>query len=383
MKTLISLFVVTFLSVSTMFADDAAIVANWTFPITTWGFPGAVTLPALGAELNPKAVAYADSIANFNAVTADFDATWTSLSKQGAGYPIANPDGLAASNKGAADFTGAFKVVYDENNMYILMKYTDDNYLGTEAVEIMWAPYLKIDAIAAKGASEQAAYCRYAQFGAYKATYGSTGFSAAMILDFNAAGLGNVNWGGTDNTLSSNLYLDNIHTPAVGSAGVVKGIYTIGFQALTGNAYTVGNARPDFNTLTWRALNAGKGISFDIKVNDNDADDAKDAKDVVTPAAYWWNSTVNDGYAETYYSGFLGVNTTPTAVNTVNGNKNTIFGTVTSTKVALTQAANVEVFNSIGKRVLSLTNAVNVNLTNLNKGVYIIRANNETLKFAR
>ena len=244
--------------------------------VVSWGWPGSNSLPVQGIANYPRAQALADSIGNFDAVGCDFDAVWASLGKQGAsgtGYPIANNNGMAASDHGAADFMGAFKVVYDADNMYILLKYTDDNYTGTESVQIMWAPYLGIDAIAAKpNAPAQAAYVRYAQFGAYNATFDSHGFTGAIICDFNAAGVGNINWMGNNDVLANNLFIDNVHIPVDGNTGVVKAIYTIGFQALTGNAYLVGNARPDFNPMIWRALNAKKGISFDIKVTDTDPD---------------------------------------------------------------------------------------------------------------
>ena len=384
MKTLFSLFVAAFFSVSTLVAQtDATIVANWVFPMTGWGFPNAA-IPPLGIAGNPRALAKADSIGNFDAAGAVFDQVWTSLNRQGvsgAGYPIGNVTGVLASDKGAADFSGAFKVVYDDNNFYVLLKYTDDVNVGTEAVEIMWAPYLDIPAIAAIAPTiPQAPYVRYSQFGAYKATFGPLGFSAAMIVDFNAAGTGNINWGGTNDILAGNLFYDN---KTASGTNVIKRIYTIGYQALTGNAYTVGNARPDFNAAMLKSLNGGKGISFDVKVADVDPDDPKNEKNEPTPAEYWWNSTHNDGYAVTYYSGFLGVNTTATALNSVYSNKPNIFADVTSTQVQLSQNANVEVYNSIGKRVVTLKNANNVDLTNLNKGVYVIRANNQSLKFVR
>ena len=113
MKTLFSHFVATFLCVSTTFADDAAVVANWKFPIQGWfpnaSTPGDPTKPVEGIAAYPRAQAFADSIGNFNTVTANFDAVWTNLSKQGvagAGYPLANVQGIVVSDHGAADFTG-------------------------------------------------------------------------------------------------------------------------------------------------------------------------------------------------------------------------------------------------------------------------------------
>lgn len=392
MKTLISFFVAAFICVATVSADDATIVANWTYPVGGW-FPQA-SIPTVGIANYPRAQAIADSIANFDPTTAVFDNVWTSLDKQGvagAGYTIANVTANALSDHGASDFTGAFKVMYDHNNFYVLLQYTDDNINGSEVVELMWAPYFDIPAIAAKTFATNVAantklvapYARYAPFGGYKAHFTSAlGFKDAMVVDFDAAGKGTFNANATPAVLQNNVFGD---TKTITGTHVVKQIFSIGYQALTGNAYPAGlNARSDFNTSIWKALNSGKGISFDIHIIDTDADDVLNTATTpkIQPQEYWWNSTNNDGWCETYYSGFLAPSTL-TALKSVYGNKPVIFGEVTSTMVKLTQNANVEVYNSIGKRVLSLKNTNNVDLTNMNKGVYIIHANNEALKFAR
>jgi len=392
MKKLISLFVVAFMCVASTFADDASIVANWQFPIAWW-FPQGISIPAGGIDAYPRAQALGDSIADFDAAGAVFDEVWTSLNKQGisgAGFPITKVTGNTPSDFGANDFSGAMKFVYDQNNIYVLLKYQDDDITGNESVEIMWAPYFNIPEISAlanviankNDIKQQVAYARYAQFGAYKAAFTSKGYKDAMIVDFTAAGVGAMPTSGTNALLTNNLSFDD--KTDLGSH-VVKAIYTIGYQALTGNAYAGAlNARPNFNTKIWRALNGGKGISFDVHIIDKDANDANNtaATPVPTPAEYWWNSSHNDGWCENYYSGFLGVRQL-TALSSVYSNKPAIFGEVTSTQVTLTQNANVDVFNTLGKKVMTLKNTNKVDLTNLNQGVYMIRANNETLKFAR
>lgn len=390
MKTLLSLLFSTFLFVGVAMATDTSIVSNWKFPIEYW-YPqtASISVPAGGVDNYPRAQALADSIGDFDPAGVNFDAVWTQLNKQGdsgAGYPIAHTTGNPLSDKGAADFTGAWKAVYDQNNIYILIKYTDDAIKGNETVELMWAPYLSIPAIAALPAASlpncvvQAPYARYAQFGGYKVSYSATGISGAMIVDFSATGVGKINWSGTDAVLTSALSFDN--KTELGSK-TIKAIYTIGFQALTGNAYSAAlNARPTFNNSVWRALNEGKGISFDIKVSDTDPDDQLNTAvpPVEKPQEYWWNTTSNDGYAMTYYSGFLGVRKTISAVNQVYSNRRSIFGEVTSNSVHLNQTANVEVYNSIGKLVLKSDNVNVVELKGMKEGMYIVKANDEVLK---
>jgi len=393
MKTLFSLFVVAFLCVTSTFADDAAFVSKWKFPVAYW-FPESMPLPTGGIDNIAHAQALADSIGDFDPVGAVFDDVWAGLTLQGAGYPIAKQNGNALSDKGASDFgNAAFKVVYDQYSIYILLQYHDDAIDGNEVVELMWAPYVSIPAIASlptvvaitnKPVSQTAPYCRYSQFGGNKAAFTDTGYRDACIVDFDATGLGSLNVSGTNSVLKNNLgYVNKIEL----GSHTVKAIYTIGFQTLTGNAYaTALNARPTFDHKTWRTLNNGKGITFDIKVADDDPDDQLNTAvpPVVKPGEYWWNTSSNDGWALSCYSGYLGIRgAQPTAVNSVYASKPAIFGKVTSTKVELTQNATIEVFNTIGERVISLNNTNKVDLSNFNKGVYIIRANNETLKFAR
>ncbi|MEI8112854.1 MAG: T9SS type A sorting domain-containing protein [Bacteroidia bacterium] len=271
-------------------SPDAAFVKTWTAPIPGWW-------AALPAEEPSRKQAAAATTTSFDAKSTNFDAAWAKI--PGDGNKLGDTGsrlGLAASDKGDADFSGSFKTMCDEANIYILLQYTDDDVTGSETVEIAWAPYLKIDAPVLP-ALPQAWYARYTQFGAYKATFKTTGFDAAMMID---GSTGAVNWGGTNDILSSSLFMDN-HT-VVGSK-TIKQIYTIGYSALTGEA------RPDFNLEIWKALNAGKGISLDMKVNDVDTDDAlsADATPVKKPAEYWWNTKNNDCYALTTYAGFLKV----------------------------------------------------------------------------
>lgn len=393
MKKLISLFVVAFLCTTTMFASDATIVSNWMFPITYY-FPD-MPVPAGGIANYPRAQAIADSIGDFDPVGVVFDDVWATLNQgvSGEGYPVGNQVGNAKSAKGTTDFSGAFKVVYDQSNIYILLKYYDDVIDGREVVELMWTPYLSIPEIATlpsvlsitnKPVAQTAPYARYSQFGGNKASFTNKGYRDACIVQFDATGTGNILYSGTNALLTNNLSYDN--KTELGSH-TVRAIYTIGFQTLTGNAYAAGlNARPTFDNKTWRTLNGGKGITFDIKIADTDPDDQLNSEPSPKeqPAEYWWNTTSNDGWALSFYSGFLGVRGgVKTAVNPIYVTKPAIFGNVTSTIVELTQNANVEVFNSVGKSVVSLKNTNKIDLTNLQKGVYVISANNETMKFSR
>lgn len=391
MKTKITLVMAAILYAVSIFSQvaDSTFIKKWDF--SHYSFNGIrptnyLTLTQDFIDTQTRGIALADSVVNFDPANANFDATWSSIS--GDGYPLTHNNGLAASDHGPADFTGSFKVLYDDLNMYILIKWTDDDNLGTESVEVMWAQDLKIDGskniyiYPATGTQRiYAQYGRYVPFGAYKATFTKTGFSAAMMVNSKADPayvghiIGDLNWGGTNALLTNNLFQDDKSTSG---SNTVKRIITIGYPALTGEQ------RPEFNPAIWRKLNAGKGISFDIKVNDIDTDDSYNtaATPVQKPAEYWWNSTDNIGYAMTYYCGFLGLKTI-SAVQTVNANSNTIFGKRTADLIELNEMADVTVFNLVGKQVLTQNKISRIDLAKLTKGIYLVQANNQTLKVVR
>lgn len=376
MKTTILFFLALILNASAIFAQsDDAIVSSWIF--RPWM---KYNIPTEGIDAYPRKAVYADTIPNFDPITANFDETWNTAPS--APNVIGNVLGLAASHKGNADFEGAFKMLYDEENIYVLIKATDDDVTGNEVIEIMWAPYLRINSsvegIDRNGLRDPSRFhMRFSQFGSYKIAITNTGYKDAMFFFFDSAATDpllntNVNWGGnTDVVSATTIFVDD-----KGQAGTntIKKIVTIPFTALTGSA------RTDFNTNIWRQLNSGKGITFDIKFTDIDTDDAFNTATpaVQKPAEYWWNSTHNDGFAVTYFNGFVGLRTT-SSVNQI-GAQNSIFSKVVNNQFELSETANVSVFNTIGKEMLVLKNVKSFDLKSLKSGVYIVRANNETIK---
>jgi len=371
MKKVFSIFVVALLSVSSAFAQaDNTFVANWAFPIETWFYGGEA--PLEGVAGYPRAVAEATPVLDFDAEAADFDATWGAA---GAAYSIANILGNIGSENGSEDFLGQFKVIYDDANlnMYLLLQFVDEDITDTESLEIALAPYFKLDVTDGANATATATsfYSRFTQFGGNKLTFNNAGFVNAAMIAFDEAGVGAWDWAGTNATLTNNLFVVNKSVPASGS---VKWIITIGYAALTGTQ------RPTFDLTTWKALNEGKGISFDLKVNDKDGDDADNADlTAKTPAEYWWNSTSNEAWCCTIYAGFLAP-ATETAVKEV---KILDFAKITSTQIELNAAANVTVYNALGKQIIDAKNATIVNVSNLSKGAYIVRANGQSQKFVR
>jgi len=233
------------------------------------------------------------------------------------------------------------------------------------------------DKLGAQSTYPQCAYMRYMNFGGWKAAFKPTGYVDAMMVQYSADGQGSLNWNGTTSNLSANLNLYN--RGATSGAGVVKQVIVIGYLALTGEQ------RLNFDVNSWRALNGGKGLSFDLKVIDKDSDDptAIPSGQNYSSADYWWSSTSNDGYLATWFSGFLKPASKTTALNDVNAKAKSIFARITSNKIELTQTADVTIYNSIGKLVNNFKKINSVSISDLKSGVYMIKANGQILKIVR
>ena len=371
MKLFYKLFLAFTLCVSTVSAqdeNDASFVADWNFG--GFWFPSTSALPTGLVNKQAKA-AYIPTI---DPAANDFVTLWNSITNPA--NTIGNVVGeTPAQDKGATDFTGSFKTCYDDDNIYILLEYNDDSYTGNETYELMWAPHMKINATDISG-RPHAWYARYVQFGAYKTTYNGAGFVSAMMVTggANYDASRDINWGGS-NTLV-NATTTKVTKKFEAGASVIRLIISIPFTALTGDA------RPTFDEQVWGLLNGGKGITFDIKVKDVDAEDVLDGT-TYKSAAYWWNSTNNNGYAYTIYSGYLAnKDYVESGIFTPSG-KNSVFQTVTSELVILSNKSDLTVFNSTGKEILTLKNADNLSLKGLSKGIYFIRANNESVKIIK
>ncbi len=380
MKKISTIFALAIVLVTNVWADDKA---DSTY-ISKWVF-GLVGHIPLGSETTPLAAvenkqAYAALANNLDPKLSDFDAVWNS-NTYGA-FGISNNVSNSVNHAGDADFKGEFKVFYDDNNLYVFIKFVDDNITGTESVEIPWATYFKLYGKNPWGGDPlkeyvNAWYLRYSAFGSYKTSFNKNGFVNAMKIDFaSPTAQGILTWGGTNENLSGNLSVDD---KSVAGSGVVKWIITIGYQAFTSVGFsneTTPLPRPDFNVDIFKALNGKKGLSFDVKVNDKDANDVGGKE-----AQYWWNATNNDCYSHTWYAGFLGVE----ELNAVDNTKAdaSVFSKITSDRIDLKTPMNVDIHNVTGVRVATLKAVNSIDLNTLKQGVFIIRAGNSTLKIVR
>ena len=141
----------------------------------------------------------------------------------------------------------------------------------------------------------------------------------------------------------------------------------------------------------WRAVPVGRAYSIEEQFSWEDLPGELTPHELVAagaepataaaapkPAEYWWNTTNNDAYAVTWYAGFLKVGNV-VGVQQLNLSES-IFDIITPNEIHLNKTANVAVYNILGSKIMEKKEVLRIDLSGLKTGVYIIRANNESLK---
>ena len=418
MKTISTLFLGVLLSISSVFSQpfaDAAYVDGWNYVMNTvsW-FKFYKPIKGLAYDVDASVVkktAIASEQIGLDLSSLDFDAVYATLPGNANKFvsKALGVDSLCIERPmndfDASDFAGEWKAAYDGSYVYIFVKYLDDVDMGTESVEVMWSQVLKIDApdtistapnrggavgpqsivdgkYVVSETDSMALYYRFSQFGGYKAKFtAADGFTAALTLIGGSKATNVYADGPKPTLLTDNLGFINKTDPA--TPLLKKHVIQIGYSAFTGTY------RPDFDDDIWNTLNGGRGLSFEVKVNDPDGNEVQSnttGTPKYEPAGYFWNSKVGynnsaDVWATTAYAGFL-KNDKSTGVSAPK-TENSIFSKVTPNQIQLSAMANVNVYNTVGKVVLSNKNTNLINLSSLGRGVYVVRANNATVKVVR
>lgn len=221
----------------------------------------------------------------------NFDQVWQSI--PGEGYAIdkhVNNPGI----EDPSDFSGKFKLMYNQEGLIILSQVNDDDILFTETLQIMWSPYVNITSefksIIGNSAQEKEwrnwTYARYSTMGAWLARFNKNGFDGAI----NFKGDGTVNWGDKPAGWDTNILTFYEQT-----GNTIKQIVLLPWADCFNGAdlgYTFDAAH--FEQMV-------EALSFDVKFCDDDSEDPILSK---SPDIYFWNSTAQNGYWSNYYSGY-------------------------------------------------------------------------------
>ncbi len=290
---------------------------------------------------------------------------------------VTNPFNL----DGDATYGASFKTFWDDENLYVLLKFVDTNFKATPVdadtrwFEIMYASNEKdrYDAgFTAAGTDIQLQnkqYARYIELGGGKARIRPAGCDE------------NVSSAGQAGTWSSALAdpTNFVVNWQVTGDNTVWAIVAFNFATCMPYLTDEWGSSDAANQTAFDPTAAGKDvISFDVK--------AASMQDVAgTPAevSQMWSSNINDGFEAVYYNGYLtfspqypeGVEK-PMASST---KRAYIFDNILKFK-GYDSAVNVDIYSIVGQKVKSAKNVSSLSVADLNKGVYVVKVGKDVFK---
>ncbi len=320
-----------------------------------------------------------------------FDATWDLLGDANSVNNLTS-NGVAGDlfDVGTGNTFGAqWKAVHDGANLHVLLKYWDLNAqadAGSYSFEVMSQPTSPVrhepsftaaadSAEAVRVAYENMAYARFVELGGGKALFkdGSvTEFAASAGLSktfHEASGLWRGGWGaneaGLESFLDQNLYWDS-------TDGILRAVLIFSFDG----ALSYPNDPTDLGGDR-TAIQVGETFAFDVKSNATVGGTENDNK-----VEYFWAADKNNGYASNFYSGHLTLSATILGTNVDNLvlNNREIRAYINNGVLYINgnQPADVEVYNIVGAKLKSVKAVNQLNMQDLNNGIYLIRLNGET-----
>jgi len=287
-----------------------------------------------------------------------------------------SPFDLDANGDGT--YGGAWKAFYDDQNLYVLMKYVDANGI----VDALTTDYFEIcfqtkatDRYEAgfQAATSQfgvdgsnAQYGRFIELGGGKAVLTPDGISKVesskgQTGDW-ASGLGSANtpeysWNPTQD-------------------GTIWAMVAFNFAD-----YMM------YMTDEWGAYDASNYVAFDPTAIPTIAFEMKTGAKVGTETnlEYWWNSDLNDSYAFVYFNGLLHFSDQtfdPVGVEKYMkpADKSAfIYDNILKFK-GYDSPVNVDIYSVVGQKVKSATNVSTLSVADLNNGLYIVKVGDDVFK---
>ncbi|MGB9747568.1 MAG: T9SS type A sorting domain-containing protein [Bacteroidales bacterium] len=288
---------------------------------------------------------------------------------------VKNPTNTDGGDLYGANFGARWKAFYDNENLYVCLKYMDKNLAADEnsrSFEIMYQTkyYDRYEpgwqaAQSIKGKNYQ--YARYIRLGGGKAKIESAGLTEFASSD------------GAKGPNSWQLGIWGTNANVTGDPPVVvwdvdaeNTIWcTIQFNFAKHMYYL--NDVKGLDTVTNRVAfdpTQIDTISFDVKSN---------ALKETQKVEYFWNSNTNDGFEAVYYNGYLVFGDKVLGIHKPVANTQSAYAYMTTGNVLKLKGisnANVDVYSLLGQRMKSARNVSELNMNDLTKGLYIVRINN-------
>jgi hypothetical protein len=274
-------------------------------------------------------------------------------------------DKVPATN--AADLSGEFQVFWDYDNIYILLKVTDDVYVaGTDAIEVEIAPYIELDAadwpisFSSDLLSPKQKFAYWTAAGGLKIGFKNGESDVAIVYD-NYAGVireattdakGGVGWGA-----ANDLGLDGK------------------FVAFSATEYHYVCKIPLTTALAGFGPMEGDEISLNVSIYDGDGETAGDGAPQHHQST--WNSDNNNVYCNTFYCGKGIISEEPLGIEEVVAGANYSVFVNQANELVVNDAAQIEsisINNVIGQEVKTFSTVENrLQLGNLTNGIYIVK----------
>lgn len=277
---------------------------------------------------------------------------------------------------GDATFGSQFMTFWDDDYLYVMLKYVDANS-QTDLDQTRWEICYQTAEADRYEAGYQAAtgdvdlqnqqYAGFIELGAGKAVLGTSGVTESARSE-----------GSTGSWAS-----------AIGAAGTT--IYNWGVDGDNTTWAVVGMAFEDFLIYYTDPLDASAGttsldptvitqISFDVQSNSYPGETGNSNR-----MAHFWSANHNDGYALVYYNGYLnfsdetfpGVSTNDIKVSDRSAY---IYDNVLRLKGFDTDV-DLEIYSVVGQKVMAANNVSTLNVSELNNGIYIVKVAGEKQAF--
>jgi len=273
----------------------------------------------------------------------------------------------AGTDPSGDDFKCEFKAFYDDENVYIAMKWVDAaafSAADSRFFEIAFQTKEKDRYEAGFTASttlaqQNAQYCRFNELGGFKAKLTNTGVTESVGTKGQTGA-----WGSSLN--AANTFDYNYNVDGDGTLWAV-----IAFNYADHLMYM---------TNEWGAYEAANYTTFDPSAKQTVAFEIKcvcqDAGAVSNE--WWWSGAVNNTYTIVWDNGYLNfsdVEWIPVGIsnNLVKGDQSAfIYNDVLRFK-GFDRPVNVEIYSVIGQQVRTAQNVSELNVSDLRDGIYLVK----------
>lgn len=314
-------------------------------------------------------VAYDVTNSFFDASTDGIDDIWDYITAS----PKAVSRIIGTGAESAEDFSATIKMGFDETNLYILYKCVDNSYAtngtgnaGTDTLkdkwEVMIASYA--DSMIRDSVSDWESNENWDDkvLTAYWNNYGGYKFKAekngAIAID-DATNALNWVWGwDAPNTIGLETYVEDV------DATNFNFMIVFPFAAFKG-------------MITYADAVAGTKLgSFDCKYVDTD-------EGVADEKITAFNTENNSIYGSMYFAATLAFSQITTSLGDVKANNRTVYIESNNLKITGGNAKNIAVYDMTGRMITKKSNSDYISIAGLKSGVYVVKADNVTLKFKK